>query len=181
MKLSYKVLCLTFIGLQASGFYNCYSQNSVTEEQVIEQVNELSKQAAENRANLDHYFEPNFSIHLKQRDLLSSIKGQTLFKLKYYHHLAHEYAVQKLYRQSVKNGRDFLDLYNRERGNLPIDQIEIFDRRKSFNLGQLSLSYSKLNLLDSAEIYHKRNLKWTQRLDRLTHASAINNYGIFLF
>jgi len=119
------------------------------------------------------------SNQFKRMDLLKSIEGQHRLKLNSYLHALNWFEKIGFPKESVKSYKKFSDYYEKHESELTDEEKASYVGMRTFALGILAESYAKLNKMDSAALYHEKNLDYTKSLDYVYYPSALNNYGLF--
>ena len=170
-----------------------WSQNgTLTSDEAFEQFNIISdsiwasfpeddiktyRRSSFSESELQRYL----SLHFQRLDLLKYIDGHHTFILDSYLHSGNWFREVGFPKESIKSYLDFFDYYKKNERHLSQGELKKYIEMRTYGRSVLAESYAKLGVMDSAEVHHKANMRFTKHQGYIYHPSAINNYGLFLY
>lgn len=156
----------------------CYPQSDISGEKALNEYNEISEviKSKELRFFDEEYWHYYFQLF----DLLEHI-DEHVFVLEKYKNLAYNFRHLGLPKESIKLYNLFFKYYKEHEQFLTEEEKHLFRHYRSSAYGFMADVYTRASYLDSASITHKKNIELTKQKQDIAYASALNNYGLFLY
>lgn len=182
-KYVFLVLCLV-----ANCF--CYAQKQLTSEEALKKYNAITAlmeqtfpsgntKTFQRNSFSEQQLQDYLAQHYTRLDLLPMIEEHYLFKMHSYLHAGNWFRQIGFPNESIKWYNVFFKYYNENVSQLTQKEKDDLFQNVAFSYDSLADNYAKVNKLDSAAIFHQKNLKFTEAHNNVVKPSAYNNYGMF--
>jgi hypothetical protein len=155
-----------------------YAQSELTKDELINRIDDLEQQLIDQRLGLE---DPILAIkiYLEQLEYIEQLEDNSIEKFRYLGNHILKFNHFKLRRETVNVGRQYFLGFDKIKDSLSRSSPESTSWWLRFHYETIALNYAALSILDSAGLVHKKILA-LPALEKVTHASAMNNYGLFL-